>query len=1042
MNAHSGVDSSTSATWHPALLRGVATRHLSGVEPGRCTTSEAGQATPAGPSHPKQGPPSDERTPPKGRRSPRTQELSLQSEITSRRQYAGKPGAHLPGMRTAVLTALITALLVLGFAAAAPAALASITISATFWYEDTDANGNGNDMSPMRDVTVKLMEDEVGPNEVIATKRTDYYGRVSFTVNNDDGPLQSGRDPYLKVYSENGAAYCQRPDVVPTTYTMSLPKAGTNVPNGFSYSYGTRYPESHSPAWQSIDAALDARDWVYANTSPRWRRADRVGIIWPYVWGRDPDCFYMSAIDRIWLPKKSDTGWDKPVVYHEYGHAIMWTLYGGHWPPGDGPDPHDWESESSRGFAMVEGWAEFMGEVVGTNPATVVGPTGIETVVWQNRVDTGDMDGDIVEGSIAAVLWDIVDGLRRADRDTLCVPFSDLFTVMRDYQPQGIHQFWDGWGARFPDLATRVGPLSSIYYHYGIDKDRYVPYGVTLSIGSPGSLIPSWTSTRDVTLTVGGDDYGSGVSRMRFSENGVVGDWQKWTAQDPDWTVLSPWTLSSGDGPKTVAVQLQDLKGQQSPWVSATVNLDTLAPEVSGLASPTHADPSRWYADKSPVFTWNAASDASGVAGYSCSIDREPTSVPAATVNSTVTTTRGVDLYDGIWCVHVRACDRLGNWGPTATLGARIDSIRPVTTASGADDAWHNSPVTLTFAAEDSLSGVAGTEYALDGGAWTSGASVTVGTDGEHTVSYRSLDAAGNLETAKQVTVRIDTRAPAGSFVLAGGAATTASTAVAADSSVSDAHGPLELRFSTDGRASWSGWFAYAAARPITLPAGPGVKTVYAQYRDVAGNVLELSDAIELVEVPVDGVAPSASASGVTAAGHYRSAVAVTLTAVDNAGGSGVASITYTFHGRTTTVLGASVRISVPAVPNGLHVLSYHATDRAANVGTEAVLRFTTDTLGPVTAGKAASGLKGRAIGLRYRATDALSPRVLGTRVVVRNGRGVTVRSFTLGARNVGMWYSVRWTPTARGTYRYYVYGKDLAGNAQSARGSARISVK
>ena len=45
-------------------------------------------------------------------------------------------------------------------------------------------------------------------------------------------------------------------------------------------------------------------------------------------------------------------------------------------------------------------------------------------------------------------------------------------------------------------------------------------------------------------------------------------------------------------------------------------------------------------------------------------------------------------------------------------------------------------------------------------------------------------------------------------------------------------------------------------------------------------------------------------------------------------------------------------------------------------------------------------------------------------------------------ARNTATWYSAKWTPKARGTYRYYVYAKDLAGNAQSKVGSARVVVR
>ena len=52
------------------------------------------------------------------------------------------------------------------------------------------------------------------------------------------------------------------------------------------------------------------------------------------------------------------------------------------------------------------------------------------------------------------------------------------------------------------------------------------------------------------------------------------------------------------------------------------------------------------------------------------------------------------------------------------------------------------------------------------------------------------------------------------------------------------------------------------------------------------------------------------------------------------------------------------------------------------------------------------------------------------------------MKSFSLGTRNTATWYSVRWKPKAKGTYRYYVYAKDLAGNAQSKVGSAKVVVR
>ncbi|MDO9498080.1 MAG: hypothetical protein Q7J48_20420 [Nocardioides sp.] len=380
------------------------------------------------------------------------------------------------------------------------------------------------------------------------------------------------------------------------------------------------------------------------------------------------------------------------------------------------------------------------------------------------------------------------------------------------------------------------------------------------------------------------------------------------------------------------------------------------------------------------------------------------------------------------------------------------DTTAPTTT-DDADNLWHKTPVTVNLTAVDNddgsgmVGGAAKTQYKIDGAeTWTTGTSVSIAAptdhsnDGAHTVSYRSTDAAGNVEATKTCTVKIDTTAPAGSFALAGGAATTTSTTVTATMAVTEPNGPTTMRFSTDGKTSWSAWAGYATTAALTLPDGLGTKTVWAQFRDAAGNALELSDDIELVDGPADVTGPTVTATGVTAGAWYRTGRSITLTATDEVGGSGVASITYTLDGREPqTVAGGATDLVVPVLPNAMHRLVFRATDNAANASPDRTLTFTCDSSGPVTAGKYASGRVNRVIYLRYKITDNLSPKAKAIKVVVKNSRGKTVRTFLPTTRNTATWYSVTWRPKARGTYRYHVYAKDLAGNAQRIRGSAKV---
>ncbi len=96
------------------------------------------------------------------------------------------------------------------------------------------------------------------------------------------------------------------------------------------------------------------------------------------------------------------------------------------------------------------------------------------------------------------------------------------------------------------------------------------------------------------------------------------------------------------------------------------------------------------------------------------------------------------------------------------------DMEPPHTTASGWDDAWHSTPVTVTFSARDNDGGsdVAYTEYQLDALDWKHGTSVTLPAEPDTvhtwTIKYRSVDNAGvsgNVETYHTCQVKIDTSA-------------------------------------------------------------------------------------------------------------------------------------------------------------------------------------------------------------------------------------------------------------------------------------------
>lgn len=301
------------------------------------------------------------------------------------------------------------------------------------------------------------------------------------------------------------------------------------------------------------------------------------------------------------------------------------------------------------------------------------------------------------------------------------------------------------------------------------------------------------------------DDY---VSALNWAGYDVTGDhtsvaatWVQPAVQpgDADLQAASFWVGLDGDGSATdeqigTAVTSHDGRATCYAWyemypqpevrvssvtvtsgdtLTASVATDgrgwytlTLTDETSGASfATTQAGPAATPSSAEVVA--EAPTDASlgrliplahfgAVAFSGCAVDGRPL---GATPHRRVT----MVTPDG---AAVAGASQLSSDGGAFTVSTCAgDTTAPTTTVTGADGAWHDQAVTVAFAATDDT-GVAGTEYKVDGGAWTAGVSLTIAAptdrsnDGLHTILYRSVDVAGNCEAVKVCTVGIDTAAP------------------------------------------------------------------------------------------------------------------------------------------------------------------------------------------------------------------------------------------------------------------------------------------
>jgi hypothetical protein len=169
------------------------------------------------------------------------------------------------------------------------------------------------------------------------------------------------------------------------------------------------------------------------------------------------------------------------------------------------------------------------------------------------------------------------------------------------------------------------------------------------------------------------------------------------------------------------------------------INIDKTAPSLSG-APTTPANADGWY-NGAVTIHWACSDALSGIAG-SCPAD--------STISG-----------DGLGqTASATVSDNAGNSAnATSSPAVDIDTTAPSTDAV-APSGWQSSDAAVTLTGSDNLSGVKATFYILDGGVQQTGTSVSISTEGVHTLQYWSVDKAGNAEAKKSVEVKVDKTAP------------------------------------------------------------------------------------------------------------------------------------------------------------------------------------------------------------------------------------------------------------------------------------------
>lgn len=401
------------------------------------------------------------------------------------------------------------------------------------------------------------------------------------------------------------------------------------------------------------------------------------------------------------------------------------------------------------------------------------------------------------------------------------------------------------------------------------------------------------TNSTAVTLTLAAGGGANPVAQMRFSNDGST--WSAWEA----YKTTKSWTISSGDGEKTVYVQFRDNLQIESSSYFDTIDLDTDPPVAVIVANSALTGPTK-------ATTFGFGVNGGDVVSYKYKINSGAWSAEIPVKISM----NIVGLVNGSYTLSVVGKDAAGNWQSTAsptTVSWGVDTIQPVTTASPAGGTYA-AIQTVTLSSSETA-----TIYYTTNGATPTTASpqysgpITV--TPTSTLKFFAVDQAGNAEAVKSHIYQLPPVAALTGVPAARTKATAATITVGGTTAVA-------YKFRLDN-GTWSAETPIATKISLSaLAAGSHTVDV------IAKNALGAwQSTATTASWTVDLAAPVTTAS--LAAGIYKPGQTVSLSA------SETATVYYTTNGTTPTT--ASARYSAPLAINTSTTLKFFAVDQAGN---------------------------------------------------------------------------------------------------------------
>jgi parallel beta-helix repeat protein len=377
---------------------------------------------------------------------------------------------------------------------------------------------------PLPNVKVKLYDDDAILDELVGETTTDDEGRFSFTgIDTEAWDAGEGdtADLYINIIMESPVVAVSR-EWNPTIISYQLNTTEnviSDVYKEIKIGHATISDDEYFVAgaahiFNVIEHAHAFFESFYSGWSMRQSFVEIRKGSGTSFWDDDYK-------DEIFIYETSM--FENATIRHEFGHDVMSVPYGGDLPS-DGGAHAIWTEkvgkrdgtlvDTTPGFALVDGWAEFIEAAVPNDPDEQTSPSPNENCTgelvvmcsggvcdwdadWRdkdghysdcytkNNIETNkwwmggdyepDNSGAIVEGAIASIFWDIYDSENGDELNGQGISdgFEKIWSIIREDNPDDILEFWDYWFSTSDDTPTNYGDFNKmafIYEMHGIDK--------------------------------------------------------------------------------------------------------------------------------------------------------------------------------------------------------------------------------------------------------------------------------------------------------------------------------------------------------------------------------------------------------------------------------------------------------------------------------------------------------------------------------------------------------------------------------------------